>query len=191
MLRFVVLSAGVCCLLMVAGCAGQKSGPEGASGSSGTTVAAEGMAAAPPAESGPAAGPAGMTGPNDPAQVVAPGAVDANVPTEFTETASGLRYRILRASDRRKPTAANEVLVHYKGWLDNNKIFDSSYQRGETISFTLQEVIAGWTEGLQLVGEGGMIELEIPSKLGYGDRGMGDIPPGAKLHFLVELKAIR
>jgi FKBP-type peptidyl-prolyl cis-trans isomerase len=67
-------------------------------------------------------------------------------------------------------------------------VFDSSYERREPISFPLNGVIKGWTEGMQLVGEGGMIELEIPANLGYGDRGAGrDIPGGATLHFVVEL----
>ena len=78
--------------------------------------------------------------------------------------------------------------MNYRGWLDNGKEFDSSYSRGEPISFPLNGVIPGWTEGMQLVGEGGMIELWIPSKLGYGARGAGrDIPPNATLHFVVEL----
>jgi FKBP-type peptidyl-prolyl cis-trans isomerase FkpA len=172
MLRRVVLLAVACCCLMVTGCAGQNASSETGLNPNSAPQSDE-------------------TGPHDPAQLVAPGPVDENVSAEFTETASGLRYRILRASDQRKPTAASEVVVHYKGWLDNNRIFDSSYQRGETISFPLQGVIPGWTEGLQLVGEGGMIELEIPSNLGYGDQGAGEIPPGARLHFLVELMAIR
>ena len=87
------------------------------------------------------------------------------------------------------PTAKDSVTVHYKGWLDNDTIFDSSYRRDETISFGLNQVIKGWTEGMQLVGTGGMIELEIPYQLGYGERGTpgGPIPPRANLHFLVEL----
>ena len=81
--------------------------------------------------------------------------------------------------------------VNYHGWLDGGKVFDSSYKRKEPISFPLNHVIKGWTEGMQLVGEGGMIELEIPAKLGYGDDCAGDdIPGGAKLHFLVELLKI-
>ena len=72
--------------------------------------------------------------------------------------------------------------------MDNGKEFDSSYKRGEPISFPLNRVIPGWTEGMQLVSKGGMIELEIPAKLGYGSRGAGGaIPPNARLHFLVEL----
>ena len=99
----------------------------------------------------------------------------------------------LRKSGGKKPTAANKVTVHYRGWLDGGKEFDSSYKRGETISFQLSGVVKGWTEGLQLVGEGGMIELEIPSALGYGARGGGGgvIPPDATLHFVVELFEVK
>ena len=116
------------------------------------------------------------------------GPIDKDAPMDFTKTASGLKYRVLRKSGGKKPTAANKVTVHYRGWLDGGKEFDSSYKRGETISFPLSGVVKGWTEGLQLVGEGGMIELEIPSPLGYGARGAGGvIPPDATLHFVVEL----
>ena len=128
-------------------------------------------------------------GPEDSQEMVAPGNVDANASTTFTETESGLKYRILRGSDGKKPKSRDKVTVHYKGWLDDHSIFDSSYRRNETISFGLNQVIAGWTEGMQLIGEGGMIELEIPYQLGYGDRGTpgGPIPPKANLHFIVEL----
>ena len=126
------------------------------------------------------------------AVAVEPGAADKDAPTEFTTTASGLKYRVLRKSDGRKPTASNTVTVHYKGWLDNGKEFDSSYKRGESISFKLNQVISGWTEGMQLVGTGGMIELEVPAKLGYGARGAGAaVPPNATLHFLVELIEVK
>lgn len=121
-----------------------------------------------------------------------PGAVDADAPEEFTATDSGLKYRIRRKSDGKKPTAADSVVAHYRGWLDDGKEFDSSYKRGEPTPFPLSGVIPGWTEGLQLIGEGGMIELEIPSNLGYGDRGFPpDIPPGATLHFIVELVKVQ
>ena len=94
-----------------------------------------------------------------------------------------------------KKTIAKEgraVQVHYKGTFEDGTVFDSSYDRGETIAFGLNQVIKGWTEGMQLVGEGGMIELEIPSDLGYGASGAGGvIPPNATLHFLVELKGIK
>jgi FKBP-type peptidyl-prolyl cis-trans isomerase FkpA len=116
------------------------------------------------------------------------GPIDADAPKEFTTTPSGLKYRILRKGAGGKPKATNTVEVHYHGWLDGGKVFDSSYQRGESIEFPLNGVIPGWTEGMQLVGEEGMIELEIPSNLGYGARGAGGvIPPNATLHFLVEL----
>ena len=114
--------------------------------------------------------------------------IDADAPKEFTTTPSGLKYRVLRKGAGGKPKATNTVEVNYHGWLDGGKVFDSSYQRGESIEFPLNGVIPGWTEGMQLVGEEGMIELEIPSKLGYGSRGAGGvIPPDATLHFLVEL----
>jgi len=116
------------------------------------------------------------------------GAIEADAPKEFARTASGLEYRILRKGTGAAPKATNTVKVHYHGWLDNGQKFDSSYDRGETIEFPLNGVIPGWTEGMQLVGEGGMIELQIPGRLGYGDRGVpGTIPPNATLHFLVEL----
>ena len=116
------------------------------------------------------------------------GPVDDDAPEEFTETESGLKYRILRKSDGEKATANDSVTVNYRGWLDDETEFDSSYKRGEPISFPLGGVIPGWTEGMQLVGVGGMIELTIPAELGYGKRGAGaDVPPNATLHFIVEL----
>ena len=119
---------------------------------------------------------------------VEPGAVDKDAVEEFTKTKSGLKYRIRRKGEGQKPAAQDTVSVHYKGWLDNGKEFDSSYARGESIEFPLKGVIPGWTEGMQLVGKGGMIELEIPYGLGYGERGFPpDIPGKATLHFLVEL----
>ncbi|MFK8115340.1 MAG: FKBP-type peptidyl-prolyl cis-trans isomerase [Rubripirellula sp.] len=130
-------------------------------------------------------------GPKDPKERTKPGKIDEDAPREFKTTESGLKYRILRKSDKIKPKAFNKVQVHYKGWLDDKSIFDSSYQRGEKISFPLTAVIPGWTEGMQLVGEGGMIELEIPGKLGYGKRGTRGIPPDATLHFIVELFRVR
>ena len=125
-------------------------------------------------------------------RAVEPGPTDSDAPEEFTTTESGLKYRVLRASDGARPAATDTVTVHYRGWLDNMTEFDSSYGRGESTTFPLNRVIPGWTEGLQLVSEGGMIELEIPSNLGYGARGAGNtIPPNATLHFLVELIEIQ
>lgn len=120
------------------------------------------------------------------------GRIDKDAAKEFTETNSGLKYRILRQGAGAAPKASNTVRVHYHGWLDNGKVFDSSYRRNEDISFGLNQVIKGWTEGMQLVGAGGMIELQIPSDLGYGNRGAPpDIPPKATLHFLVELIEVK
>lgn len=119
------------------------------------------------------------------------GDIAKDAPKQFTKTASGLRYRILRAGTGKKPKSTDTVRVNYHGWLDSGKVFDSSYERKKSISFPLDGVIKGWTEGLQLVGEGGMIELEIPSALGYGNGGFPpDIPGGATLHFLVELQKV-
>jgi FKBP-type peptidyl-prolyl cis-trans isomerase FkpA len=121
------------------------------------------------------------------------GAIDTDAPKAFTTTPSGLQYRVLRKGAGANPKATSKVKVHYHGWLDSGKVFDSSYQRGESIDFPLNQVIPGWTEGMQLVGQGGMIELVIPSDLGYGKRGTpgGPIPPDATLHFLVELLDVR
>ncbi len=120
------------------------------------------------------------------------GRIDKDAAQIFTETKSGLQYRILRQGEGATPKANSSVRVHYHGWLDNGKVFDSSYRRNEDISFGLNQVIKGWTEGMQLVGAGGMIELQIPSDLGYGNRGAPpDIPPKATLHFLVELIEVR
>lgn len=119
-------------------------------------------------------------------------AADADAPKKFEATGSGLKYRVLRKGAGAKPGATSKVEVHYHGWLDDGTVFDSSYDRKESISFGLNQVIKGWTEGMQLVGKGGMIELEIPAELGYGDRGAPPvIPPKAKLHFLVELLDVK
>jgi FKBP-type peptidyl-prolyl cis-trans isomerase FkpA len=120
-----------------------------------------------------------------------PTVIDPDAPQEFTTTDSGLKYRILRKSSGPKPSANDRVTVDYSGWLDDQTIFDSSYERRQPTTFGLSGVIAGWTEGLQLVGVGGMIELEIPSQLGYGEAGsLPDIPPNVTLHFKVELHEI-
>lgn len=116
------------------------------------------------------------------------GKIDKDASKTLTTTKTGLKYRVLRKGAGAAPKASNAVEVNYHGWLDNGTVFDSSYKRGQSISFGLNQVISGWTEGMQLVGEGGMIELEIPYQLGYGERGSPPvIPPKATLHFLVEL----
>lgn len=117
-----------------------------------------------------------------------PGPVDPDAPEDFTTTSSGLKYRIRREGTGASPASTDRVLCNYRGWLDDGTEFDSSYKGGQPIDFGLDGVIPGWTEGLQFVKEGGMIELEIPSELGYGPQGFPpDIPPGATLHFTVEL----
>jgi FKBP-type peptidyl-prolyl cis-trans isomerase FkpA len=122
------------------------------------------------------------------ASAAAPGKSDPDAPKEFTETSTGLRYKVLRKGSGPKPTPENRVTVNYRGWLDSGQEFDSSYKRGEPITFALREVVPGWTEGLTHVNKGGMIELEIPSDLGYGPQGSPPtIPPNARLHFTVEL----
>ncbi len=103
-------------------------------------------------------------------------------------TQSGLQYRVLQKGSGRKPSVTDAVEVHYKGSLITGKVFDSSYARGQSISFPLNRVIAGWTEGLQLMNEGAKYELVIPSNLGYGTLGAGNsIPANATLIFVVEL----
>lgn len=103
-------------------------------------------------------------------------------------TASGLQYRVLREGSGKQPGATDTVVVHYRGTLIDGSRFDSSYDRGEPARFPLDQVIAGWTEGLQLMREGAKYELTIPSDLGYGDRGFpGAIPGGATLIFEIEL----
>lgn len=103
-------------------------------------------------------------------------------------TDSGLQYLKLASGSGKTPTAADKVEVHYEGTLIDGTVFDSSYQRGETITFPVGGVIAGWTEALQLMQEGDTFELAIPSELAYGAQGAGNvIAPHATLKFKVEL----
>lgn len=103
-------------------------------------------------------------------------------------TASGLQYKVIAQGEGQQPAATDQVLVHYEGKLVDGTVFDSSYDRGQPIGFGLNQVIPGWTEGLQLMNEGSKYELYIPSDLGYGARGAGGvIPPNATLIFTVEL----
>ena len=103
-------------------------------------------------------------------------------------TSSGLQYKVLEEGFGTSPKASETVKVHYKGTLIDGTEFDSSYKRGEPISFPLNRVIAGWTEGLQLMKTGAKYEFYIPYELAYGERGAGAvIPPYATLVFLVEL----
>lgn len=103
-------------------------------------------------------------------------------------TASGLGYKVTRKGNGTFPKATDNVTAHYEGRLIDGTIFDSSYPRGNPIQFPLTRVIKGWTEGLQLISEGGAIELYIPYNLGYGENGSGaKIPPYSTLIFKVEL----
>jgi len=101
---------------------------------------------------------------------------------------SGLQYKVLTEGSGKKPKATDKVKCHYEGMLIDGTLFDSSIQRGEPATFPLNGVIAGWTEGLQLMSEGSKYRLFIPYNLGYGERGAGaSIPPYAALVFDVEL----
>jgi peptidylprolyl isomerase len=107
------------------------------------------------------------------------------------ETASGLQYKVLTQGDGTEhPSASSKVKVHYHGTLLDGTVFDSSVDRGEPISFGLNQVIKGWTEGVQLMVVGDKVRFYIPSKLGYGNQPSGKIGPGALLIFDVELLAI-
>ena len=101
---------------------------------------------------------------------------------------SGLLYQVLNEGSGKKPTAADTVECHYEGRLIDGTVFDSSYKRGESATFPLNGVIAGWTEGVQLMSEGAKYRFFIPYQLAYGERGAGQaIPPFAALVFDVEL----
>jgi FKBP-type peptidyl-prolyl cis-trans isomerase len=107
-------------------------------------------------------------------------------------TQSGLQYEVIDNGAGASPTAADTVVVHYSGWLTDGTPFDSSYERGETISFPLGGVIPGWTEGLQLMKPGGKFLFSIPGKLAYGEAGSPPtIPANATLVFLVELIEVK
>ena len=118
--------------------------------------------------------------------------LDANAKKEgVTVTESGLQYSVITAADGAKPKETDTVTVHYRGTLIDGTEFDSSYERGSPTSFGLNQVIPGWTEGLQLMSVGSKYRLVIPSDLGYGDRGAGgQIGPFETLIFEVELLEI-
>ncbi len=180
-LRSTVFAAlGVAVLTAISGCGDDSGGIEKSNTS-------------PTAKTEPAASskPGGF-----PALPKGAGPIDPDAPEEFTETDSGLKYRILRKSDGRKPGPEDAVEAHYKGWFDSGKQFDSSYERGQPLPFTVKTgpggVIPAWVEAVQLIGKGGMIEIEAPGDLAYGPRGHpAGIPPNATLHFIIELTNIR
>ncbi|MCL4125549.1 UNVERIFIED_CONTAM: hypothetical protein GTU68_022406 [Idotea baltica] len=110
---------------------------------------------------------------------------------EVTTTASGLQYEVLSSGDGAKPEASQTVEVHYHGTLINGTVFDSSVQRGKSISFPVTGVIPGWVEALQLMSVGDKWKLFIPQELAYGAQGAGgSIPPYSALVFEVELLGI-
>ena len=109
-----------------------------------------------------------------------------------TTTESGLQYEVMNSGNGEKPTAEDQVTVHYHGMLTNGTVFDSSVDRGEPAQFGVTQVIAGWTEALQLMSIGDKWKLTIPPSLAYGDKGAGGlIGPGETLVFEVELLSIK
>ena len=106
-------------------------------------------------------------------------------------TASGLQYKVITEGKGKMPKATDVVEVNYEGKLLDGKVFDSSYERGEPIEFPLNQVIAGWTEGLQLMKEGGKYEFYIPSDIAYGEAGNSGIEPNSTLIFTVELLKVK
>ena len=107
------------------------------------------------------------------------------------ELPSGLRYEIVAQGTGAAPKPTETVKVHYTGKLIDGSVFDSSVQRGEPAEFPLDQVIPGWTEGIQKVTKGGKIKLYVPPHLAYGDDGRPGIPPGSTLIFDVELLDIK
>jgi FKBP-type peptidyl-prolyl cis-trans isomerase len=114
--------------------------------------------------------------------------LEANAKREGVQvTASGLQYQVIEEGEGEKPVASSKVTTHYRGTLLNGEEFDSSYKRGEPISFSLGQVIPGWTEGLQLMNKGAKYRLFIPQNLAYGARNAGSIPAYSTLIFDIEL----
>ena len=106
--------------------------------------------------------------------------------------AGGLQYKELQAGTGKKPSETDEVVVHYEGRLLDGSVFDSSYERGEPATFRLNQVIRGWTEGLQNMNQGSKWELFIPAEMAYGSRGIpGRIEPNSVLVFTVELLEVK
>lgn len=111
---------------------------------------------------------------------------------QWYTTPSGLKYMFLKLGNGEKPQKDNKVFVHYTGKLEDGKVFDDSYSRGEPIAFQLGkgQVIKGWDEGIALMKVGDKVSLVIPPSLGYGDKNLGVIPPNSTLYFDVELMKI-
>ncbi|MDT8403978.1 FKBP-type peptidyl-prolyl cis-trans isomerase [Sulfuriflexus sp.] len=105
---------------------------------------------------------------------------------------SGLQYKVVKAGTGKSPGAKDEVEVHYEGRFTNGKVFDSSIERGESVSFAVDKVVSGWTEALQLMKEGARWEIYIPSNLAYGEKGAGNaIGPNETLVFDVQLLKVK
>jgi peptidylprolyl isomerase len=118
--------------------------------------------------------------------------VKNKVNQDVLETASGLQYQVLqKGQGNDHPSASSTVKVHYHGTLLDGTVFDSSVERDKPISFRLNQVISGWTEGVQLMVVGDKFKFFIPSELGYGDRATGKITAGSLLIFEVELLAVQ
>jgi FKBP-type peptidyl-prolyl cis-trans isomerase len=138
-------------------------------------------------ESTPTATP---TAPTSPSAAVSSSAGSTN--SETITTASGLKYQVLkRGAGTVSPKASNTVKVHYHGTFLDGTVFDSSVQRGEPATFPLDQVIRGWTEGVQLMKVGDKFKFTIPPELAYGPRGRPGIPPNSTLVFEVELLDIQ
>ncbi|MCR5003841.1 MAG: FKBP-type peptidyl-prolyl cis-trans isomerase [Bacteroidales bacterium] len=106
-------------------------------------------------------------------------------------TESGLQYTIVEPGNDVKPGPKDTVFVHYKGSLIDGTVFDQTPEGGKAVQLLMNRVVSGWTEGLQLVGEGGKINLVLPSELGYGERGTGNIEPNSVLLFEVQLDSVK
>ncbi|PAW65283.1 MAG: hypothetical protein B9S36_00320 [Verrucomicrobiia bacterium Tous-C2TDCM] len=142
----------------------------------------------PAALAGSATAPAPAAGIITPGGVVAPGALAPATVGTVQTTYSGLKYEVLRVGTGARPSSYNRVKVHYHGYLPDGTVFDSSVQRGQPATFGLNQVIAGWREGIPLMQEGAKYRFTVPPHLAYGQRGMPPkIGPNQALIFDVEL----
>ena len=112
---------------------------------------------------------------------------ESQLVAKFQTTASGLQYRIRREGTGPYPEPKSLLQLHYRGWLDDGSVFESSYENQDPSALVLSNTIEGWQEGLLHCREGGAIELIVPPELVYGAEGTAGIPPNARLHFLVEI----
>ncbi len=139
----------------------------------------------------PQEAPAQLPTPPPPASASATAQVDRSPPGKIVTTASGLQYQDEKIGDGPSPASTeSKVTVHYTGYLDDGTVFDSSYKRGQPITFKLTHVIKGWTEGVATMRVGGKRRLIIPPELAYGSLSSGKIPPNSTLTFDVELLAV-